>query len=55
MAQPTLGPQVDELEQELSVVLFERVGRVSMTALGQSQALEGTISISVSEIYATVL
>jgi DNA-binding transcriptional LysR family regulator len=79
MAQPTLGRQVDGLEQELGIVLFERVGRgltltpsglelldhvrdmgeaagrVSMTALGQSQALEGTICISASETYATVL
>lgn len=79
MAQPTLGRQVDGLEQELGVVLFERVGRgltltpsgmellehvrgmgeaagrVSLTALGQSQALEGSISISASEIYAAVL
>lgn len=79
MAQPTLGRQVDGLEQELGIVLFERVGRgltltpsglellehvrdmgeaagrVSMTALGQSQALEGTICISASETYAVVL
>ncbi len=79
MAQPTLGRQVDGLEQELGVVLFERVGRgltltpsgmellehvrdmgdaasrVSMAALGQSQALEGTICISASETYAAVL
>jgi DNA-binding transcriptional LysR family regulator len=79
MAQPTLGRQVDGLEQELGIVLFERVGRgltltpsgfellqhvrdmgeaagrVSMTALGQSQALEGTICISASETYAAVL
>src|SRR3954469_17917204 len=27
MAQPTLGRQVDALEKELGVVLFERVGR----------------------------
>ena len=27
MAQPTLGRQVDALEQELGVVLFERFGR----------------------------
>jgi molybdenum-dependent DNA-binding transcriptional regulator ModE len=27
MAQPTLGRQVDALEEELGVVLFERVGR----------------------------
>jgi DNA-binding transcriptional LysR family regulator len=79
MAQPTLGRQVDGLEQELGIVLFERVGRgltltpsglellehvremgeaagrVSMTALGQSQALKGTICISASETYAAVL
>ncbi|SEP83068.1 DNA-binding transcriptional regulator, LysR family [Loktanella sp. DSM 29012] len=79
MAQPTLGRQVDGLEQELGVVLFERVGRgltltpsgmellehvrgmgeaagrVSLVALGQSQALEGPISISASETYAAVL
>ena len=79
MAQPTLGRQVDGLEQELGVVLFERVGRgltltpsgmellehvrgmgeaagrVSLAALGQSQALDGCISISASETYAAVL
>jgi DNA-binding transcriptional LysR family regulator len=79
MAQPTLGRQVDGLEQELGIVLFERVGRsltltpsglellehvramgeaagrVSLTALGRSQALEGTICISASETYAAVL
>lgn len=79
MAQPTLGRQVDGLEQELGIALFERsgrgltltpsglellahvrdmgaaAGRVSLTALGQSQALEGTISISASETYAAVL
>ena len=79
MAQPTLGRQVDGLEQELGVVLFERVGRgltltpsglellehvrgmgeaagrVSLTAFGQSQELEGSISISASETYAAVL
>ncbi|WP_373635813.1 LysR family transcriptional regulator [Yoonia sp. SS1-5] len=79
MAQPTLGRQVDGLEQELGIALFERVGRgltltpsgiellahvremgaaagrVSLSALGQSQALEGNISISASETYAAVL
>ena len=79
MAQPTLGRQVSGLEQELGIVLFERVGRglrlttsgvellkhvrdmgdaagrVSMNALGQSQAFEGTICISASETYAAVL
>lgn len=79
MAQPTLGRQVDALEQELGVVLFERVGRgltltpsglelldhvramgeaanrVSLTAAGQSQSIEGTICIAASEIYAAFL
>lgn len=79
MAQPTIGRQVDGLEAELGVILFERVGRgltltptglellehvremglaasrVSLAALGQSQALEGTICISASETYAAVL
>lgn len=79
MAQPTLGRQVDGLEQELGVVLFERVGRgltltpsglellehvremgeaagrMSLAALGQTQALEGTVCISASETYATEL
>lgn len=79
MAQPTLGRQVDGLERELGIVLFERggrgltltpsglelldhvrdmgeaAGRFSLTAHGQSQALAGTICISASETYATVL
>ncbi len=79
MAQTTLGRQVDGLERELGIVLFERVGRgltltpsgiellehvremgaaagkVSLSALGQSQAIEGRICISASETYATVL
>ncbi len=76
MAQPTLGRQVTALEQELGVVLFERVGRglaltpsglelvehvramgdaasrVSLTASGQSQSIEGTIRITTTEVYA---
>lgn len=79
MAQPTLGRQVDALEAELGVVLFERVGRgftltpsglelldhvramgdaanrVSLTAAGQSQSLEGTIRIAASEVHAAIL
>lgn len=79
MAQPTLGRQVDALEQELGIVLFERVGRgltltpaglellehvramgeaagrVSLTALGQSQSVEGTICITASDVYAAIL
>lgn len=79
MAQPTLGRQVDALEQELGVVLFERVGRgleltpsgmelldhvramgdaankVSLSAAGQSQSIEGPICIAASETYASIL
>ena len=79
MAQPTLGRQVDALEAELGVVLFERVGRgltltpggvdllehvrlmgnaatrMSLAAAGQSQEIEGTISIAASEVYAAML
>lgn len=79
MAQPTLGRQVDALEQELDIVLFERVGRglkltpsglelldhvramgdaankVSLTALGQSQSIEGSICIAASETYSALV
>ena len=79
MAQPTLGRQVDALEEELGVILFERVGRgfaltpsglelldhvramgdaatrMALAAAGQSQSLDGTISIAASETYAAVL
>lgn len=74
MAQPTLGRQVSALENELGVVLFERVGRgltltpsglelmdhvrgmgeaaarMSLSASGKAQAIEGTVSISASEV-----
>lgn len=74
MAQPTLGRQVNALEQELGVVLFERVGRglqltpsglelvdhvramseaanrVSLSASGRSQSIEGAVSITASEV-----
>ena len=79
LAQPTLGRQVDALEEELGVVLFERVGRgfiltpsgaellehvramgeaagrVSLVAAGQSQAIEGLVSVAASETYAAML
>jgi DNA-binding transcriptional LysR family regulator len=79
MAQPTLGRQVDALEEELGVILFERVGRgltltpgglelldhvramgdaanrVSLTAAGQSQSIEGTVCIAASEIHAALV
>lgn len=79
LAQPTLGRQVDALEEELGVVLFERVGRglaltpaghelldhvramgdaasrLSMTAFGQSEAMEGEVSITASDAYAAMV
>lgn len=79
LAQPTLGRQVDALEEELGVVLFERVGRglrltpaghdlidhvramgaaagrLSMTAYGQNEAMEGLVTISASDAYAAIL
>ena len=79
MAQPTLGRQVDALEEELGVILFERRGRgftltpsghellehvramgeaanrVSLSATGQAQSIEGTIRITASEAHAGVL
>ena len=79
MTQPTVGRQVTALEQELGVVLFERVGlglvltpsglelvehvramgdaasRVSLTASGQSQSIEGNVCITVSEVYAVFI
>jgi len=79
LAQPTLGRQVDALERELGVTLFQRVGRnlvltpgglalldhvramgeaanrVSLSSVGQSQSIEGTICISASETYSAVL
>ncbi len=79
MAQPTLGRQVDALEEELGVILFERVGRgftltpsgqellahvramgeaasrISLSAAGQTQSIEGTIRITASEAHAAIL
>lgn len=76
MSQPTLGRQVSALEQELGVVLFERIGRslsltpsglelvdhvramgeaatrFSLGASGQSQAIEGKVTITATEIAA---
>lgn len=74
MTQPTLGRQVSALQDELGIVLFERVGRgltltpsglelvehvramgeaasrISLTASGKSQLIEGTVCISASEV-----
>lgn len=73
LTQSTLGRQVQALEEELGVVLFERVGKgikitpigldliehvkamaqgadkLSMAAMGQSEDLEGTVTITASE------
>lgn len=73
--QPTVGRQVAALEEELSVVLFERIGarleltpagleladhvramaeaaaRVSMAAAGRSQAVEGVVRITASDLF----
>ena len=73
LTQSTLGRQVQALEEELGVVLFERVGKgiritpigldliehvklmaqgaskLSMAAQGQSEQLEGVVTISASE------
>jgi DNA-binding transcriptional LysR family regulator len=77
MTQPTLGRQVNALEDELGVALFERVGRglvltpsglelmehvramgeaanrMSLSASGQSQSLEGIVRITADEVNAT--
>lgn len=79
MTQPTLSRQVDALEKELGLVLFERAGRglfltpnglellehvrsmgeaasrVSLSASGQSQTIEGKIKITASEVYSAYL
>jgi len=78
-SQPTLGRQVEALQEELGVLLFERVGRgltltaagldllehvrgmgeaanrVSLSASGQSQTIEGSICITASEVNAAFL
>ena len=74
VAQPTLGRQVRALEDELDVVLFERVGQglsltpsgvelleyvrpmaeaagnMALAASGQSQSVEGTVTITSTEV-----
>ena len=40
MAQPTLGRQVTGLEQELGIVLFERVGRGLQLTPGGAELLD---------------
>jgi len=79
LTQPTVGRQVAALEQNLGVVLFERVGRslaltvaggelyesarsmseaasrLSIIASGQSQAIEGLVRITASDIVAAYI
>lgn len=74
LTQPTLGRQIAALEDELGLMLFERVGRglqltsagremlthvrdmgaaadrAALTALGQTQTIEGNIRITASDI-----
>jgi len=76
LTQPTLGRQVTALENELGIMLFERVGRsltltqsgvelldharamaeaanrITLTASGQCQTIEGQIRITASDIVA---
>lgn len=75
--QPTLSRQVASLEQDLGVLLFERVGKkllltqsgiellehfrsmgeaanhISLTASGQSQTIQGRITITATDVMAT--
>lgn len=79
LTQPTLSRQVAALEEELGVMLFERIGRtlelttagvemlehtkemglaanrVSLVAQGQSQAIEGEIRITASDVFSVYL
>lgn len=79
LSQSTLSRQVEALEHELGLALFERVGkglqltpsglalrahvramgdaanRVSLSAAGHSDSIEGTICISASEVYAALV
>lgn len=74
LTQPTLGRQVAAFEEQLDIVLFERVGRslvltqsglelldhvrtmyeaanrISLTASGQSQSVDGLVRITASDI-----
>lgn len=79
LTQPTLSRQVASLEEDLGVLLFDRVGRsltltapgrdlldhvramadaanrISLAASGQSQAVEGKVSISASDVMAAYI
>lgn len=77
--QPTLGRQVNALEEELGILLFDRIGRslyltpagedllvhvrtmrdaasrLSIAASSQSQAIEGEVKVSVSDVLASYM
>lgn len=79
LTQPTLSRQVAALEEELGVMLFERVGRtleltkaglemlehtkdmglaankISLVATGQSQAIDGEVRITATDIFSVYL
>jgi DNA-binding transcriptional LysR family regulator len=79
LTQSTLGRQVQALEEELGVVLFERIGKgiqitpigldlvehvktmaegaskLSLAAMGQSEELEGIVTITASEVNSAFL
>ncbi|GAA6209409.1 LysR family transcriptional regulator [Cognatishimia sp. WU-CL00825] len=79
LTQPTLSRQVAALEDELGIMLFERVGRtleltqagvemlehtrlmgeaadrVSLVATGQSQAIDGEVRITASDVFSAYL
>lgn len=79
LTQPTVGRQVQALEEALGVTLFERVGgglaltatgldlaeqvramgeaaaRVSLTAAGHAEAIDGTVRLTASEVIAACL
>ncbi|MGH1464495.1 MAG: LysR family transcriptional regulator [Cognatishimia sp.] len=79
LTQPTLSRQVAALEEELGIMLFERIGRtleltqagvemlehtrrmgeaadqVSLVATGQSQAIDGEVRITASDIFSAYM
>ena len=79
LTQPTLSRQVAALEEELGVMLFERIGRtlelttagvemlehtkdmglaadrISLVAQGQSEAIDGEIRITASDVFSVYL
>jgi len=78
-SQPTIGRQVEALEQDLGVLLFDRIAnrlsltpsgvellehvramgdaasRVTLAASGQSQTLEGTVTVTATDMFSAYL